>query len=107
MRARCFRRSRFAASCFFATSCCGGTPIDPTRSWAAQSQDEQGHDRVSAGLSEGVSRDGTRDGPAEGPFSGWSVVEAPDVETAMQLLADHPFIGRGGILQVSIPAALD
>jgi hypothetical protein len=50
-----------------------------------------------------ISSEGTQDGLAEGPISGWSVVEAPDAEAAARLLADHPFIGRGGVLQISKP----
>jgi len=34
---------------------------------------------------------------------GWSVIEAPDVEAAKKLLSDHPFIGRGGVLQINEP----
>jgi hypothetical protein len=49
------------------------------------------------------SQDGVRDGQADGPFTGWSVIEAPDADSAAQVLADHPFIGRGGILQISEP----
>jgi hypothetical protein len=53
-----------------------------------------------------VSSSGTADGPATGPMSGWSVIEADDAESAAGLLADHPFLGRGGILQVSEPAEI-
>jgi hypothetical protein len=55
------------------------------------------------GTSKTLSRDGSGDGPADGPFNGWSVVEADDVDAALELLRDHPFIERGGILQVSVP----
>ena len=40
---------------------------------------------------------------AEAAVSGWSVLEAPDADAAIDLLRDHPFIGRGGTLQVSTP----
>ena len=53
-----------------------------------------------------VSSDGTREGLADGPFNGWSVVEAADMNAAAALLADHPFIGRGGVLQINEPAAI-
>jgi hypothetical protein len=52
-----------------------------------------------------VSGEGSKPGTADGPFNGWSVIEAPDLNSAVELLADHPFIGRGGVLQVSEPAA--
>ena len=51
-----------------------------------------------------VSSNGPKDGPADGPFNGWSVIEAADLNAAAKLLAAHPFIGRGGVLQISEPA---
>jgi hypothetical protein len=51
-----------------------------------------------------VSSSGTNEGLADGPFNGWSVIEAGDLNAAAKLLADHPFIGRGGVLQVNDPA---
>jgi hypothetical protein len=33
--------------------------------------------------------------------SGYSIIEADDVDAAKALLASHPFLGRGGTLQVS------
>jgi len=53
-----------------------------------------------------VSGHGTKDGVADGPFNGWSVIEAADLDAAAKLLSDHPFIGRGGVLQVNAPAAI-
>jgi hypothetical protein len=37
----------------------------------------------------------------EAQVSGFSIIEASDVEAAKELLSTHPFIGRGGTLQVS------
>jgi hypothetical protein len=48
----------------------------------------------SKGISEGV--------PA-GQFMGWSVIEAEDGNAAVRLLEDHPFLSRGGILQLREP----
>ncbi|HEX7265157.1 MAG TPA: hypothetical protein VF383_13365 [Candidatus Dormibacteraeota bacterium] len=53
-----------------------------------------------------VSSKGAKDGLAEGPFNGWSVIEAGDLDAAAKLLEDHPFVGRGGTLQISEPAAI-
>ena len=50
-----------------------------------------------------ISSDGIRDGTPAGPFMGWSVIEAEDSSTAIRLMQDHPFISRGGILQLSEP----
>jgi hypothetical protein len=38
---------------------------------------------------------------AQVEVSGYSVVEAADLDAVKQLLSTHPFIGRGGTLQVS------
>jgi hypothetical protein len=48
-----------------------------------------------------VSSQGVADGVAEGPAGGYSILEADDLAAAAELLRDHPFIGRGGALQVS------
>ena len=53
-----------------------------------------------------VSSKGTQDGPADGQFNGWSVIEAADLNAAAKLVADHPFIGRGGVLQINEPATI-
>lgn len=53
-----------------------------------------------------VSSSGTKVGPAEGPLQGWSVIEADSPEAVVELLSGHPFIGRGGELQISEPAPI-
>lgn len=40
---------------------------------------------------------------ADEPFSGWSVVEAEDREAVAMLVSDHPFLARGGVLQIHEP----
>jgi hypothetical protein len=37
------------------------------------------------------------------PLMGWSVIEAADRDAAFRLMRDHPFISRGGILQINEP----
>ena len=39
-------------------------------------------------------------------FNGWSVIEAPDEDAVAQMLSDHPFVGRGGTLQINAPVEL-
>ena len=51
-----------------------------------------------------VSSGSVSDGPADGPMGGYSVVEAADLDSAVELVKDHPFVGRGGSLQVSTAA---
>jgi hypothetical protein len=48
-----------------------------------------------------VSSGSVMDGPAEGPVGGYSIVEAADLDSAVGLVKNHPFVGRGGSLQVS------
>ena len=58
------------------------------------------------GAARTISSKGTKDGLADGPFNGWSLIEADDLTAATKLLVDHPFIGRGGALQINEPAAI-
>ena len=58
------------------------------------------------GAARTVSSKGIKDGLADGPSNGWSVIEAADLNAAAKLLADHPFIGRGGVLQINEPATI-
>jgi hypothetical protein len=48
-----------------------------------------------------VSEAGVTDGVAEGPAGGYSILEAADLAAAADLLRGHPFVDRGGVLQVS------
>ena len=47
-----------------------------------------------------VSADGVRSGAADGHVAGYSVLRADDMESAVSLVRDHPFVGRGGSLTV-------
>jgi hypothetical protein len=38
---------------------------------------------------------------ADGPAGGYSILEAADLDSAVDLVRDHPFISRGGTLEVS------
>jgi hypothetical protein len=48
-----------------------------------------------------VSADGLRPGEADGRAGGYSVLRADDVDSAVAPVRDHPFVKRGGSLQVS------
>ena len=50
-----------------------------------------------------VTSGSVKDGAAEGGFDGWSVVEAADMAGAAEILKDHPFVARGGSLQINEP----
>jgi len=41
------------------------------------------------------------DGRATEPFNGYSVLEAADLDAAVDLVRSHPYVERGGSLQVS------
>ena len=47
-----------------------------------------------------VSADGVHPGAADGPVAGYSVLRADDIESAVSLVRDHPFVARGGSLTV-------
>ena len=48
-----------------------------------------------------VSAGGVRSGDAEGRVAGYSVLRADDMDAAVALVRDHPFVTRGGSLQVT------
>jgi hypothetical protein len=48
-----------------------------------------------------VSPQGVHDGSAEGRVGGYSVLRADDMDAAVDLVRDHPFVSRGGSLQVT------
>jgi len=48
-----------------------------------------------------VSSAAVQPGAADGPIGGYSVLEADDIDAAVALVQDHPFVSRGGSLQVS------
>lgn len=48
-----------------------------------------------------VSAEGVAEGTATGPAGGYSILEADDLAAAAELVRNHPFVGRGGSLQVS------
>jgi hypothetical protein len=48
-----------------------------------------------------VARLATGEPAAEVAVNGFSIIEAADADAAKELLSSHPFIARGGTLQVS------
>jgi len=50
-----------------------------------------------------IGADIARDAVDRQPMMGWSVIEATDSDAAIRLMQDHPFISRGGTLQISEP----
>jgi hypothetical protein len=54
-----------------------------------------------------VSSSGVTDGQASGAIGGYTIVDAADVDGAVKLCETHPFVQRGGALQVSQSIGLD
>jgi hypothetical protein len=48
-----------------------------------------------------VSADGAVDGQREAAIGGYTILEASSLDEAVGLVGSHPFLGRGGSLQVS------
>jgi hypothetical protein len=48
-----------------------------------------------------VSSDGTEEAPATEPLGGYTMFEADSIDDAVRMVENHPFVGRGGSLQVS------
>jgi hypothetical protein len=97
---------------FLVTYHAGDMPQDPETIAQARHAFTQWATKTGAALADSgapirsattISSDGIHDGAPAGPFMGWSVVEAENGNAAVRLLADHPFISRGGILQLSEP----
>jgi hypothetical protein len=57
------------------------------------------------GPSKTVSKGTVTEGPASGPSAGYSVLEADDIDAAVELVRSHPFVARGGSLQVTVAIA--
>jgi len=53
------------------------------------------------GPSRTVSAGSVTHGRATEPFNGYSVLEAADLDAAVDLVRSHPYVERGGSLQVS------
>jgi hypothetical protein len=69
--------------------------------WAASVGDAMIDPGAPLGPSKVVSPEGTRDGEYGGKIGGYSLITADDLDTAVGLVKAHPFVGRGGSLQVS------
>lgn len=53
-----------------------------------------------------VTASGSTDGQQEAAIGGYSILEAEDLEGAVALVESHPFLQRGGTLQVNEAEAL-
>jgi hypothetical protein len=69
--------------------------------WVASVGDAMVDPGAPLAASKSVSSTGSSDGPASGPLAGYTLLRAADLDAAVQLVKNHPFISRGGTLQVS------
>lgn len=58
------------------------------------------------GAAKTVSGRGVADGQAAASVSGYTLLRADNLDAAVELVQAHPFVGRGGSLQVSEAADL-
>ena len=69
--------------------------------WVSKTGDALVDPGAPLGPARTVSQGGVRQGVADGPTTGYSVLRADDLDAAVDLVRDHPFVGRGGALQVT------
>ena len=53
------------------------------------------------GRSKVVTSEGDTDGKATGEVGGYTIITADSLDDAVRAVRSHPFVGRGGTLQVS------
>jgi hypothetical protein len=73
--------------------------------WVGKTGDALADPGAPLGPSMTVSSEGVRPGDADGRVSGYSVLRADDMDSAVALVRDHPFVTRGGSLQVTAAVA--
>jgi hypothetical protein len=88
----------------------GGVPPTPEAqqqamqafgAWVASVGDAMVDPGAPLGAAKSVSSSGSEQGPATGPIAGYTLLRAADLDAAVHLVNGHPFISRGGTLQVS------
>jgi hypothetical protein len=70
-------------------------------SWAGGVGDNMVDPGAPLGPSKVVTSDSETDGQADGPVAGYSIIDADSLDDAVSAVRSHPFLSRGGTLQVS------
>jgi hypothetical protein len=87
-----------------------GMPTDPEaaqqmlaafQAWVAETGDAMRDPGAPLAGAKTVTADSVADGQGEAAISGYTVIEAPGIDAAVELVRGHPFLTRGGSLQVS------
>jgi hypothetical protein len=71
------------------------------QAWVASVGDHMVDPGAPLGASKTVSPEGVTDATPAGRIGGYSLIKADDLDVAAGLVKNHPFVGRGGSLQVS------
>ena len=88
----------------------GGPPASPEareqmmaafQAWAASVGGNMVDPGAPLGPSKVVTSDGVADGAVSGGIGGYTVIAAESLDDAVGLVKSHPFVARGGALQVS------
>lgn len=69
--------------------------------WVASVGDHMIDPGAPLGTSKIVASEGVTDAQPGAAVGGYSLISAADLDTAVGLVKNHPFVGRGGSLQVS------
>ena len=69
--------------------------------WVASVGDHMVDPGAPLGAAKTVSAEGVSDGVPGAGVGGYSLIKADDLDTAVGLVKSHPFVSRGGSLQVS------
>jgi hypothetical protein len=92
-----------------------GMPTDPAaaqqmlsafQGWVAEVGDAMRDPGAPLAGAKTVSGDSEVDGQAAAAISGYTLIEAASLDDAVALVRSHPFLGRGGSLQVSESVAV-
>jgi hypothetical protein len=71
------------------------------QAWVAETGDAMRDPGAPLAGAKTVTADSVADGQGEAAISGYTVIEAPGIDAAVELVRGHPFLTRGGSLQVS------
>jgi hypothetical protein len=71
------------------------------QAWAAGVGDAMIDPGSPLGPRKTVTRDGVSDTAADATLGGYSLISADSLDDAVKAVTGHPFVGRGGTLQVS------
>ena len=69
--------------------------------WAGSVGDSMVDPGSPLGPSKVVTSEGDTDGKATGEVAGYTIITADSLDDAVRAVRSHPFVGRGGTLQVS------